>query len=65
MGQKIVDIIFNNMKMNEIWNVVILLIQALILIGQLKLSKKINNQVMTREKGYFLIEKTNLDIPKE
>lgn len=65
MGQKIVDVIFNNMEMNEIWNVVILLIQALILIGQLKLSKKINNQVMTREKGYFLIEKTNLDIPKE
>lgn len=29
MGQKIVDIIFNNMKMNEIWNVVILLIKHL------------------------------------
>lgn len=65
MGQKIADVIFNNMETTEIWNIVILLIQALILIGQLKLSKKINNQAMTREKGYFLIEKTNLDIPKE
>lgn len=65
MGQEIVSVIFKNMKTVEVWNVVILLVQAFILIGQLKLSKKINNQVLTREKGYFLIETTNLIIPKE
>ena len=56
MEQKIANIIFNNMD----WNIVILFVQAFILIGQLRLSKKINDQVMTREKGYFLVEKTNL-----
>ena len=61
MEQKIANIIFNNMD----WNIVILFVQAFILIGQLRLSKKINDQVMTREKGYFLVEKTNLNIPKE
>ena len=58
MEQKIANIIFNNMD----WNIVILFVQAFILIGQLRLSKKINDQVMTREKGYFLVEKTNLEI---
>ena len=58
MEQKIANIIFNNMD----WNIVILFVQAFILIGQLRLSKKINDQVMTREKGYFLVEKINLEI---
>lgn len=48
------------MEPSEIWNVVILLTQALILIGQLILSRKINNQAISREKGYFLIEKSNI-----
>ncbi len=48
------------MSKAEIWNVIILLTQAAILIGQLLLSRKINNQTISREKGYFLIEKTNI-----
>ena len=48
------------MSKAEIWNVIILLTQATILIGQLLLSRKINRQNITREKGYFLIEKTNI-----
>lgn len=53
------------MSKAEIWNVIILLTQAAILIGQLLLSRKINRQNMTREKGYFLIEKSNILRPKE
>lgn len=49
-----------DMSKAEIWNVIILLTQAAILIGQLLLSRKINQQTISREKGYFLIEKTNM-----
>ena len=48
------------MESAEIWNIVILLTQAFILVGQLWLSRNINRQTISREKGYFLIEKTNL-----
>ena len=54
-----------DMSKAEIWNVIILLTQATILIGQLLLSRKINRQNITREKGYFLIEKSNILRPKE
>lgn len=48
------------MSKAEIWNVIILLTQAAILVGQLLLSRKINQQTISKEKGYFLIEKTNI-----
>ncbi|MDE6253988.1 MAG: hypothetical protein K2M78_15370 [Lachnospiraceae bacterium] len=48
------------MKPAEIWNVIILFTQAAILIGQLLLSRKINQQTISKEKGYFLIENTNI-----
>ena len=48
------------MEIADIWNVIILFIQALILIGQLILSHRINKQTISREKGYFLIEKSNI-----
>lgn len=50
---------------SEIWNVVILLVQAAILIGQLWLSKQINQQTLSKEKGYFIIDKTNAIMTKE
>lgn len=40
-------------------NVVILFLQTVILIGQLWLSQKINEQSLSKEKGYFVIEDTN------
>lgn len=45
------------MSKAEIWNVIILFTQAAILIGQLILSRKINQQTISREKGYFIIQK--------
>ena len=48
------------MKTADILDAVILLTQAFILIGQLLLSRKINQQTISKEKGYFLIEKTNI-----
>lgn len=48
------------MEPSEIWNIVILFIQAFILIEQLILSRKIHNQTISREKGYFLVEKSNI-----
>lgn len=53
------------MSKAEIWNVIILLTQALILIGQLILSRKINQQTISREKGYFLIEESNIPTIEE
>lgn len=49
----------------EIWNVIILLVQATILIGQLLLSKQINKQTISKEKGYFIIDKTNAIVAEE
>ena len=46
-------------------NEIILLVQVVILIGQLLLSRKINIQTISREKGYFLIEKTNAQAPEK
>lgn len=43
----------------DIWNIVILVSQVVLAVGQLWLSHKINNQVLSREKGYFIIEETN------
>ena len=48
------------MSKAEIWNVIILFTQAAILIGQLILSRKINQQTISREKGYFIIQKSNI-----
>ena len=48
------------MSKAEIWNVIILFTQAAILIGQLILSLKINQQTISREKGYFIIQKSNI-----
>ena len=48
------------MSKAEIWNVIILFTQAAILIGQLILSRKINRQTISREKGYFIIQKSNI-----
>lgn len=53
------------METNEIWNICILIVQAFILIGQLQLSRKINNQTILKEKGYFLIEQTNMLVMKD
>lgn len=44
-----------NIKMSDI----ILLIQAIILVGKLILSRKINQQTFARDKGFFIIEETN------
>lgn len=43
----------------DLWNILILIIQSVILFGQLHLSKKINDQTISREKGYFVIEESN------
>ena len=40
----------------EIWNIVILLVQAFILIMQLWLSRQIHIQTISKEKGYFIID---------
>lgn len=48
------------MSKAEIWNVAILLTQATILIVQLLLTWKINQQAISREKGYFLIRRSNM-----
>ena len=49
----------------ETWNVIILFVQALILIGQFLLSRKMSQQEIARERGYFIIEETNIFAPKE
>ena len=50
------------METSEILNICVLIAQAFILIGQLRLSQKINNQTISKEKGYFLIEQTNMPV---
>lgn len=50
------------MKTADILDAVILLTQAFILIGQLLLTWKINQQAISQEKGYFLIRKSNIPI---
>lgn len=49
----------------ETWNVIILLVQAAILIGQLLLSRQIHRQTISKEKGYFIIDKTNAIVTEE
>lgn len=46
--------------MNEILEIIIAGLSVIIACMQLKLSKQINKQEITKEKGYFIIEKTNL-----
>lgn len=41
-------------------SIIILIIQLFLIWGQLRLSKKINNQSVSREKGLFLIEESNI-----
>lgn len=53
-----------DMDTNEILNICILILQAIILFGQLSLSQKINEQTISKEKGYFLIEQTNMLVIK-
>lgn len=43
-----------------ILNVIILAVQLILIWGQLHLSRKINKQTLSREKGYFLLSETNL-----
>ena len=45
--------------MNVIMDGIILIIQAIILMGQLALSWKIHQQAISRDKGFFVIEKSN------
>ena len=47
------------MSKAEICNTIILIIQSIILLGQLSLSRKIHNSDISKEKGYFIIEETN------
>ena len=49
----------------EIWNVIILLVQSVILIGQIVLSRQIHRQTISKEKGYFIIDRTNAIVSKE
>ncbi len=53
------------MEPAEIWNIVILLVQAFILIMQLWLSRQIHIQTISKEKGYFIIDKTNAIVTEE
>lgn len=46
--------------MNEILEIIIAGLSVIIACMQLRLSKQINKQELTKEKGYFIIEKTNL-----
>lgn len=43
-------------------NIILLLIQTLIIFGQLRLSSKINNQAISKERGYFLLGECNFPI---
>ena len=52
------------MTTDQIINMIILFIQVIILIGQLLLSRKINIQSISKDKGYFLIEDSNILVPK-
>lgn len=45
---------------DNIWEMIITGLGVIIACLQLKLSKQINRQEITKERGYFLIEKTNL-----
>ena len=49
----------------EAWNVIILLVQAVILIWQVVLSRQIHRQTISKEKGYFIIDRTNAIVPEE
>lgn len=51
------------MTQPEICNVIILIIQAIILLGQLRLSKRMYKDDISKEKGYFIIEETNYEHP--
>ena len=51
------------MTQSEICNVIILIIQAIILLGQLRLSKRMYKDDISKEKGYFIIEETNYEHP--
>ena len=49
----------------DIGNVIILLVQAAILIWQVVLSWQINRQTISKEKGYFIIDRTNAIVSEE
>lgn len=51
------------MSTAEIWNIILLFVQAMILLGQLHLSRQIHNGDNAKEKGYFIIEETNYKHP--
>lgn len=51
------------MTQSEVCNVIILIIQAFILLGQLHLSKKMHKDDISKQKGYFVIEETNYAHP--
>lgn len=53
------------MQPAEKWNVFILLVQAAILIWQVVLSRQIHRQTISKEKGYFIIDRTNAIVPEE
>lgn len=53
------------MTMAEALNIIILFVQAIILIGQLLLSRKMSQQEIARERGYFIIKETNLLVHEE
>lgn len=46
-------------------NVVILVVQTAILIGQVILSRQIHRQTISKEKGYFIIDRTNAIVSEE
>lgn len=47
------------------WNIINLLVQSVILIGQLLLTRQIHIQTISKEKGYFIIDKTNAVVSEE
>ena len=53
------DIILTGLK-NNIWEIIITGLGVIIACLQLRLSKQIYRQEITKERGYFIIEKTNL-----
>ena len=50
------------MTQSEICNVIILIIQAIILLGQLRLSKRMYKDDISKEKGYLLSKKQIMNI---
>ena len=49
----------------ELLSIIVLLFQLILIWEQLCLSKKLDKQAASREKGYFIIEETNLPHRKE